>query len=191
MAHRRKWSTDPARQGSLDGLCGVYAIINSIHYALGSRVFLQSDAECLYRFMLEQVDVEGWLGDLILRGSSAAELGLLLHLANDWLRSKKQIGVSYSKPFHRDKNALLPQVFDEISRHLRLTRTAVIVGIDGVNGGHWTVARAVTDKNLVLADSGGWRRLSKLQTTAKFNRVGQTHPVYIAPTAVFLIHIRT
>ena len=157
-------------QGALDGLCGIYSIVNGILWALktypaprphkrGRR--LPSDAELgdLFVMLLSNL-VQGHSHlKSIVDGTSSRQLLRLLSKSSDWLRENKGLALVTRRPFQGRSYVATARVTRGLGQHLARPGTAVILGVEAPLD-HWTVVRRVTPQSLLLLDSGGASRLS-------------------------------
>jgi hypothetical protein len=142
----------PWRQG-LDGLCGVYSVLNSIHLAL------KLDAEEAENVLFPAL-VEPWKGDLysyISEGTHAPQLEMVLEKAATFVPEHYKQTFAYKK---LKEVSDVDQWLDIQQMHLersyqfedgRQTRS-VIVGFSYPYG-HWTLVRDITKDHLITFDS--------------------------------------
>lgn len=144
----------PLRQGGLDSLCGVYAIVNAVRLALAPEDRLtRDDALALYATLTEELARLGDLHDAVTDGIEAGLEWPLAKHAVRYLREECQIDVDVRRPFSGRKAMSLAATVKEIARMAR-DGTAVILEVREW-GCHWTVVRGVTEKSLLLLDSAG------------------------------------
>lgn len=162
----------PLRQGDLDGLCGVYAIVNALRW-LCPR-FSAADAFCLFNTLFEaraQRPVRHPLA-FIYRGLTRSALTLLVEAAMAWAATALGIHLeaAWLAP-HKKQRDRLDTVWRHLERHLGEGAIAII-GI-GKASEHWTVAVEINRSHLVLLDSDGRRRLHRQH--CKPRRNGRPH----------------
>jgi hypothetical protein len=158
-------------QGALDGLCGIYSIVNSILWAL--RTYppprhrqraskrLPSDAELgdLFIALLSKlVQGQSHLKPVV-EGASSTQLLRLLSKSSDWLTTHRALELVTRQPFYGKKSVPTAHVVEALGRHLARPGAAAIIGIEAPFD-HWTVVRQVTRKRLLLLDSEGVSHLS-------------------------------
>ena len=158
-----------ARQGSLDGLCGIYAVVNSLDpvgVQLGRRELREVFRQLVYSLgaaaLLEAMS-EG-LDALTLR--AAAELAL------GWLAARHAVALEVGLPFETRR-------FRSAGGYLRALRllvdqpgTAVIIAFRSRETAHWTVISQIDGTDLHLRDSDG---LGLLRTAGFGLGVGRRH----------------
>ena len=147
----------PFEQGDLDGLCGVYAVVNATRLAAHPHRRLPA-ARCyeLFAALLAELAGEGRLRGFVTRGLGGRVLARLLRRAGRWLRKRHGLALEVRRPFRKQDEPGPEECLRVLAEHLACPGTAVIVGSDE----HWTVVRAVTSKRLLLADSGGRRHFA-------------------------------
>ena len=175
MAARR---LQPYRQGRLDGLCGVYALINALRL-LCPR--LDEDA-CERAFCaLIRARARQTTSPLavISGGLSRREL---LRLIGPWQRfAAKEFGVTLSVSRLKVSEPSLRGIWRGLCRALD-GQSVAIIGLDGIER-HWTVAYAATERTLRVADSCGLRVIFRSQCT-----VGRTSLRYqLRPSEVLVV----
>src|SRR5215203_5924913 len=168
----------PYRQGRLDGLCGLYALINALRL-LCPR--LDEDAcERAFCALLRALERQGCsLLNVIHRGLTRREL---FQLIGPWQRfTARELGVVLAVSRLTVPEPSLRGVWRSLDRALDGKRVA-IVGLDGAER-HWTVAYAGTERTLRVADSCGLRVIYRAQCT-----VGRTSLRYqLRPSEVLLV----
>ena len=186
----------PYEQGHLDGLCGVYSIVNAVQFALWTVKFprphlLQQprrlsdvDAESLFETLLGHLVYSKRLARNVVDGIGPNQINVLLRLADKWLRSEKAVQLASERPLHRRDRVGPKTILGRIVTHLSEPGTAAIVGADPP-WRHWTVATRVTKSRLHLLDSGGYAsvplRLGRIR--------GRYHAGLIQPSHIYLVRI--
>ena len=178
---RRRRVRKPYRQGDLDGLCGVYSIVNAVR-ALCPELD-QEAAEWLFAHLLESLNGSGVdLSIAVACGIGRSELGRLIRAALAYIAEELEIKLTVKrlpKPLRLTTN--LGTLWNAFETTLSPTCVAII-GIAGIHS-HWTIAAQVTTKQVRLYDSGRIAVLRRgLCTVGKaVNRHG------IPPKHVFLL----
>ena len=155
----------PFRQGTLDGLCGPYSVVNAIRFAMytlrhkASSLVRQEldehDAELLFGRLIEQLVRRRSDSRIVVDGVNQAQMSILLRVADEWLRENRSMRLSFKRPLKHPR-AHKRAVLREIASHLGEPGTAAIIaGSDPWL--HWSVATKVTPACLILFDSGGDR----------------------------------
>ena len=168
----------PYRQGQLDGLCGVYALINALRLLCPG---LDED-DCERAFCaLIQAHARHATSPLtvIHSGLSRREL---LRLIGVWQRfAAREFGIIVTVKRLTVTEPSLRGLWRGLCRALDGTSVA-IVGLDGVER-HWTVAHAATPRTLRVTDSSGLRAIVRSRCT-----VGHTSVRYrLRPSEVLVV----
>src|SRR5918995_1180215 len=154
----RRLEIAPYRRGQLDGLCGLYALINAIRLAthhhtgeFGHGVW----RELLLALLGEAEDVVG-TATAVVHGIGAKPLYELAKAAERHLASEHGVAVTVSRQRGQKHS------FDGLIAHLaELTKqpaSAVVMELSG-DVRHWTVLRRVGKHSLELFDSSGMERV--------------------------------
>ena len=186
------------RQGSLDGLCGVYSIINAVKSAArnGGRPHIKAAAAAwfsrdeafeLFGALARHLERDRRLARSYGEGIEPPTLVRLLRHADRWLRRSLGRRLIARRAFFRPARPRRARMVAKIERHLANPNTAALIGLHG-HPGHWTVASTVSRQVFRLADSdgGSWLRKSPLRG----NHRSGFHSGRIDPYALFLIEIR-
>ena len=169
----------PYRQGDLDGLCGVYSLINSLK-ALGYRNSLEDWQAILFE-ILGQLYRDKQSLEFLIDGITTQDISRILR--NILL---PEYNFTYTKPFHSKANTSLSELWDTISFHLSSDSVyAIIVCIEGTDYGHWTVVSSLSEKRLTLFDSDRMKWLNRKQCTT--DELSKKNPVLIHPATLFLL----
>jgi len=138
------------RQGTLDGLCGLYALVNAIR-----RVSPQVDAERLMARLVRNLQRAGCLATAFSGGISRTRLSVLASVAVAHCRLREGIDLELHHPFWcrrpRSRSAFLSELADVSLRD----DLAIILGLSGASGGHWTVLNRIEGPKIRFADSSG------------------------------------
>src|ERR1051326_2534646 len=186
------------RQGSLDGLCGLYSIVNAVKAAArnagrthtrGSAQswFTREDAWELFGALARSLERDRRLARSYAEGIEPATLVHLLRHATRWLERYLGRRLIARRAFFRPARPGRARIVEAMERHLVKPNTAVVMGLHG-HPGHWTVATRTSPMVLRLADSDGgnwlWKHPLRGRNRASF------HAGRIDPYCVFLIEIR-
>lgn len=145
----------PFRQGRLDSMCGIYAVINATRIAsLPILRLTADDCQDLFSQLVEELELAGRLLEVVTEGSTSGIIAKMLRSAATWLAGNFGTELVYRRPFKNGARPSKVHAFRRLATHLVEPRAVAIVALKG-NPGHWTVARAVTHTgSLVLFDSG-------------------------------------
>jgi len=144
----------PYLQGNLDSLCGIYALINAIRWALRNELASAKGMhwEELFRRLTNHAVKEMGHLDLPTSGLSLYATIGLTHIARDYVSDELHIELLFRRPFAIKKPIEADQTIESISRHLQQPNTAALAAIYGKLN-HWSVITAVDDKQAQLFDS--------------------------------------
>jgi hypothetical protein len=156
MARRLK----PYRQGRLDGLCGVYTLINALRLLCPKL-----DEDACERVFCALIRARTWQKcsplSVIHGGLSRREL---LRLIGSWQRfTAREFGITLTVSRLTVAEPTLRGIWRGLCRALD-GESVAILGLDGAER-HWTVAYAATERALRVADSSGLRVIFRSQCT--------------------------
>jgi hypothetical protein len=153
----------PFEQGDLDGLCGVYTVVNAVRLATHPHRRLRvADCRELFAALLAELADEGRLRGFVAAGLGPRVLARLLRRAGRWLRKRHGLALEVRRPFAKRDQPGPEKCLRALAEHLARPGTAAIVGSDE----HWTVVRGVTPRRLLLADSDGRRHFATAMVSA-------------------------
>ncbi len=159
MARRRR----AYRQGDLDGLCGVYSIVNALRYVLHLR---DEDCTKLFERLIKALEQDcPHLHQPLLRGMYFAQLKRLVAAAGQERIQGRTLKFEARTLRLKRHRRTLPQLWAALDQELGLACIA-IVGITGATD-HWCVVYRVTSKTLWLLDSSGQSRISRSRCTVR------------------------
>lgn len=143
----------PARQGSLDGLCGVYAVINSL-----DLVGMSMRRSALHRELFQQLVYALGAASLLSAmndGMDALTLQRAAELAFGWLATTHGVVLEVTLPFHGRRFRSTAGFLRALRPYVDAPETAVIIAYRTVRHSHWTVVRDMDGSDLLLRDSDG------------------------------------
>lgn len=173
---KRRKGPRPYRQGDLDGLCGVYSIINAVR--LLCPELNGSDAEYLFDVIVQSLDgavanptarIVGGIGLRVVR-CLLKEIAAELAAEYDIMLRVRRL------PRNVRQSRNLSVVWQELTDSLSPTCVAII-GIYGWRS-HWTVVQSAAQARLRLFDSCKMRTLRRSDCTVgkTSNRTGLSIP---------------
>ena len=136
----------PFRQGDLDGLCGVYSVLNTLK-VLGFRNSLEGWQAILIKILV-QLYHDKQSSQFIIDGITTPDISRILKNI-----IKPEYERTYSKPFHSKADISLAELWDTLFSHLNKPNRTAILCIEGKAYGHWTVVTSITERRLTLFDS--------------------------------------
>lgn len=166
----------PYAQGDLDGLCGVYAVVNAVHVLIPGMTWAK--ARRLFRTLLKGVRAHdtGTI-PLAARGLSRRHLERAILDADQFVRRQFGGRLVVGRVPRADARAWsLSAFWGLLDRRLGRGWVAII-GLGGVHE-HWTLAIGVTARTIRLFDSGRLRVLRRRNcTVAAWPADGRCHTV--------------
>jgi hypothetical protein len=150
----------PFRQGDLDGLCGLYAVVNAIRLAL--RPLSRFDYAIFSDFFEElvaEIDKHQGFGKASVSGLTTPRLVRLLKLAGEVVESNLGFKLEVGRPLLASRRPSLDDAIGHLRSELRRPATALLLGLGGEYD-HWTVVRRITRASILLYDSAGYSRIA-------------------------------
>lgn len=156
----------PFEQGELDGLCGIYSVINSLNWALHSLRASHRGTRRQAGQLIEEERIGLFASAVrilphrryglcpVVDGISGAELARVLKESVAWLQDRRGLQLSIRRPFYRRTRVTTRRLRLVLTEHLAKPGTAAIIGVEPP-WEHWTVVVRVTAKRLALLDSSG------------------------------------
>lgn len=160
-------SVRPFRQGELDGLCGVYAVINATR--LLCPELDHADVAALFRRLIRTLSRRRIrLPDAVALGLDIRTVRALAFAACEYINDELDIRLKTRRP-HKTSHACRMHRFWRTLQAELGKGNVVIVGLSG-HLAHWTVAYRMTDKSMRLADSDGLKVLLRSRSTLRPTR---------------------
>lgn len=201
----------PLRQGDLDGLCGLYALVNAAVYLaarVGKRLSRKDRLDLFKRLairLFEHLDTRrrrrkgNGAGSppigFLWAGTSIKELPPMLDELQSFVEEKVGVNLVRFQPLlrnHRPKT--LDQFWIRLREYLEQYegRAVAIVGynwkMDGREEGHWTCVKAMTDRQMVRVDSVGGKVLRRSRVTMR--PPTRSRPYRVALHDVYLLTVQ-
>ncbi len=145
MAGTKKSRIFPLLQGHLDGLCGVYSIINATHCVMGSRN--DEEVQKLFLDIVKYLQERKRGLDFFVDGITIKDIGCTLRDVVEPV-----FPIVRSKPLAKQAGLSLEGFWDHMSDFLAVPNRAIILGLKGKYD-HWSVVKSITDNRLLLMDS--------------------------------------
>lgn len=177
---------DPYRQGSLDALCGMYAIVNAINLCL-PRSNTRNDI-CVQVFEDMIWAASGRMAAHMVRGLYVQDISVFLSSAQRTLH-KWSLRLSYHRPFVRERTLRQSQYLGRLAQFLEVKNRSCIVSIGHpMFRHHWTAVNAITPRTLRLTDSCN-ERVIRVRNLVTVKRCRQGSARSWMPTASFVIEL--
>ena len=185
----------PALQGELDGLCGVYAVVNALQWVshtgqAAANAFGQAkrltklERQALFDELVTALGERRPLAKFVTGGISSLELTRLLHIGREWVARHRNAVVVFRRPFYRQRRLTRPRVVTLLTEHLAAPGSAVIVAV-AQPVAHWTVIRGISKKRIRLQDSG----YRVFLAVNGINYRGARRPNGVKPGDIFLLQL--
>lgn len=169
------------RQGDLDGLCGVYSVINAM------TLMLDDDFDRRHAFSAIVRSLGSSAANITIKGSTVRQFAGIMRACSTHLF---RCGVE----MHFTRASVFPEIglgefWAAISGHCdEHGPGSVILGLSGEHD-HWTCLEDITPKAMILADSGAMARLERSMVTTKAATAARPHVLY--PTHSYLLTVRS
>ncbi len=178
---------EPYHQGSLDTLCGLYALVNGVEWAFReTNPFSPTEAKGLMRHMIADLDERGKLAATMTHGLTIPAFGRVINIAGDWLSDHRAIDLVKEKPFHLERQVSADRMKGLLSEHLAAVAQSAIVLIEGKIK-HWTVVTRVSRTGVQLADSEGRQRLRNIFCAPPMESEDRKARIRIVPQGIYLL----
>jgi len=172
-------SVTPFQQGHLDGLCGIYCVINTIHALHGPLP--DTTATELFIDTLQHLDkVVGPTLSRLEDGTSLRDLSKALQSVT------KLYPIRWARPFHKRRDFSLDDYWRHAQSFFSDKQGVVIINVAKDDEyDHWTLAHRISEKSLFLLDSDGMGRLLRRVCTVEPDDADDR--IYINPRVSFFI----
>ncbi len=151
------------QQGDLDGLCGVYAVVNAARYVLRLQ-----DEQCqqLFEKLIKALERDCcYLHRHLLWGMSFRQLRRLVAAVSSCRLDGQKLTFDARRLSLKRDQRTLPHLWAALNEELGPTCVAII-GLSGVDD-HWCVVYRITAKTLWLLDSSGQTRIYRSRCTVR------------------------
>lgn len=141
----------PLRQGRLDNLCGLYAIINALDLVglEGPRRPLHGE---LFRRLIRAIPADE-LADAVNHGLEPYQIMAAGSRTFRWLKREHGISLMIDQPLADHKFESVDECINGLRVLSSAPLTALIISIDMPGAGHWTVVRSIKGEHARVRDS--------------------------------------
>jgi|ADurb_Leu_01_Slu_FD_contig_101_326969_length_1514_multi_3_in_0_out_0_2 hypothetical protein len=141
----------PFEQGELDGLCGIYSIINAVRRIRGGKILKDIDERNeLFLEILNYLHKHYHGLVFMIDGISIQSIAGILR---DIIEPKYNI--TRKRPFDKRPDVKLSEFWDSMQSFMKENPSgAILLGLGGKHD-HWTVVESITDKGMYVMDSDG------------------------------------
>ena len=149
----------PYRQGDLDGLCGLYAVVNALRLATAGERLTKYTWRLIFAALAVATDNQVGVANALTWGIDRNRLIKILKEANITIAEETGLQISVRRPLRRHSKIGLADLLGELQELLAQPRAALLIALSGAVE-HWTVLHSVEPERLVLWDSGGMQWIS-------------------------------
>ncbi len=182
MRKKRRRQRRAYRQGDLDGLCGVYSVVNAVR-ALCPEIGRDAAAWLFAELMQSLREAGANPSRAISGGIGRSTLMALLREAASCIENEYEVALKVLRlPQPLRKTKKLDELWVALAEMISPT-TVAILGLGG-NQSHWTVAVKVSDKQITLFDSS---RMGALRRSHCTLRSGSAIRTAIPPMHVIVV----
>ena len=139
----------PLQQGNLDGLCGLYSLLNAARLAVPTLP--RRTCTCLFREGAHWLYDRGAFPEVLYAGMTIGKL-MGLHKA---VFQPRIPGLRLKRPFIRSPPANTAEFWERLKTYAEQPGQGVIIGIGRPQLTHWSVVSGVTTAKVMLFDSNG------------------------------------
>ncbi len=174
----------PYAQGELDGLCGVYSIVNAMETTIAG--WNAMDAEGLFQHLTAQLGAQGRLHTAMAQGIGVRELCRLIDHAGTYLLQK--YGLHLERRIACKTYTPLSHFWQRLKDHLQTPGQTAILGLSGKHR-HWSCVNEVNLRTVHFADSGPYplQRIYRANCTTDQARGRRHHELETTQTILLKI----
>jgi len=180
---------EPLAQGDLDGLCGIYSIINAIR-AIYPKRFDEYDQSLLFQCLADYaIKEQGNLG-VLYDGIGLRHMQQLINVGIEYLSEDLFFDVEVVRPWRKTSS---PAPTDwQIKKYLINPKTSIIVGLERPSQ-HWTVIRGCEDGEFIVLDSGNHENIpcNEVLFTRKPNSLFDEDYIIVASSIFVLSKVKS
>lgn len=181
----------PFRQGHLDGLCALYAIVNAFRLCLGDHPLYDEIWPELFAYLVDGLASETHFASVALGGIPAHAMNGILGNATAFVKDEYGIELIVERPIKARDQLSAKEVLTRLDALSQHPNTALLLWLKiDEKIRHWTVIEKVRPSSLSLLDSAGYRsfRRSDFQMTYEPARRRDDRSITIMkPRRIFLI----
>ena len=175
----KKHITYPSQQGSLDGLCGIYSLVNAMAYLYDGRL----NRRRLKLALLKTYQSRGDLLDLISEGMDLKEMDYLIKQTFMQGFYHKHFPVKITKPFEGKSGHRAKKIMIEIDSFVNGSTYQNYRLVLIVNQYHWSLIKEVNEHFLYFFDSAGMKKSYRSSYSLVLGRTAYE----LIPDAIYFI----
>jgi hypothetical protein len=153
-------------QGSLDTLCGVYAVINSTKAVAATHGCRVRRPECttLFRRLCDVLADGGILADALTEGTTIRTFQAMTRNAHAWLAAERGLELGSRRAFSASAGSL-DLFWRKLEKHVGCEgKGSALIRLSG-RIEHWSCVRSINSRAMVLVDSNGAKILRRDRCT--------------------------
>ena len=151
----------PYRQGHLDSLCGIYAVVNACRHAMSTLMPKRKlNSQQLFVSLVKGLHAKNRFSKMTCYGTGMKDHKLVLALASKYLLDKHALSLTISRPVKGLGTPTVAQVFKLLRNHLESPGSAALLEFENHHYCHWTVVRQVQNRQVYFFDSCGMKQRS-------------------------------
>jgi len=181
----------PIRQGSIDGLCGVYSVMNATETVIGKfhydrKLGLKaSQRKVLFKKLIGYLAKHDMLEEAMIWGFENIDAkGGFIDIAIKSVKKYQKRKLRKKIAFDTD-DVTLDAYWEKLTEHLSQPESAIIICLSG-RIKHWTCVRRITPSALILSDSSGIRQIARDRCNIAMEK-RETYTLW--PTLTYLLSI--
>ncbi|EFO3397708.1 hypothetical protein ACQ1XX_004870, partial [Escherichia coli] len=147
-AYMEDYYIEPSRQGTMDGLCGAYCIVNLMVWLYGRKINRKS----LFSKIIIAYELHWELSEWITNGIDHHEID---HIINDTLEAgyyNERYPVNIKRPFYKKKNIEINKILKRMEKFLASHKPTERIIMLATHE-HWTLICDIDECNLYHFDS--------------------------------------
>lgn len=156
----------PFEQGALDGLCGVYSIVNSAKVINGLN---REDSQVLFEEIISYLDRAKNLSKIVTEG-------LNLNVLGEVMNNIDSLNLDREMPFRGYPDTGLDDFWTCMQEFLSTSNRTILLGLGGVYD-HWSVVTEVSDKRITFFDSDGIKYINRSNCTTQEPTIKRIHQI--------------
>ena len=173
------------KQGEFDGLCGIYAIINSIRWSIRQHPLASKGPHWNDLFGVLNHYAVTELSNITIASSG---LGLnsmiwLVRTAKEHMLDAHRLTILTERPFALGKPNHRDEVRDNLFNHLNKSNSSALFALYG-NINHWTVPTAHIHNKIKLFDSSHFQFMSEKSLQITDIKLKNKYHTYIQPSSL-------
>jgi hypothetical protein len=149
----------PYEQGYLDGLCGLYSVINAVRLVCKNTT--EDECMILLKKIIKCLEKRKRISNIIIEGINEDEIRFILKNVIEPLYP-----IKWETPYRKQKGLTVHDFWKGVSTFLKEgKRRAVIVSMETKRWDHWSVVHRVTENQMSFFDSSDLKRINRKRCT--------------------------